>query len=245
MLRSDFKTTVPFLCCCFWTIIFGVFLGVYVQLVAYSDIKPEEGEVCDNIPIQNQYQWIKHEYSWNGIGNITNIVLRQECPNSKIDTHVYAGNSYLGGTSETDSNTFILNYWNEPLYTISKSTLYDLSGTQIGSLNLDASSLSLVTAEGTLIAQWHFNFHSLTLAVPSNTTDHLLLFSIAGKYAFERRNECTTKYWMSLQIIIISGILILASMVTICIVFLKKHKENKYRYSRKNVNLKIWNKNIS
>jgi hypothetical protein len=222
-------------------IIFGVFLSVYLQLVAYTRIKPDEGEVCGNIPIQNQYQWIKHEYSWNGIGNITDIVLRQECPNSKIDTQIYADNSYLGGTSETDFTTFILNYWNEPLYTISNSTLYDLSGTQIGLFNFDTDSLILATAGGQLIAQWHFNSHSLTLTAPSNTTEHLLLFSIAGKYAFGRRNECTTKYWMSLQIIIISGILSLASIVAICRVFIKKKKENNYRYPRKAINFKTWN----
>lgn len=242
MLRANAKTTVPFLCCCFWTIIFSIFISFYAELVAYTHIKIDGGEVCGIIPIQNQYQWVRHEYSWKGIGNITDIVLRQACPDSQIGTKVYAGNSYLGGTYETDTHTFIRDCWSETLYTISNFTLYDHSGKSVGLFNFDTSSPRLTTADGQLIAQWDFYSHGLTLVVPSNTTEHLLLFSIAGKYAFGDHNECTTKYWMALQIVIISGILGLASIVAVCIVLLKHQKKNAYRYSQKTINLKTFNK---
>lgn len=243
MLRSNTKLATPFLCCCFWTIIFSVFVSFYIQLVSYTHLINDDGKVCSIIPSQAQYQWIKHDYFWKGTENITDITLRQECPDSKIDTKVYAGNSYLGGTSENNANTFILNRCSEILYTISDSTLYDHVGNQIGLFNFDTDSLILKTVNGTLIAQWYFDWYVITLSVPSNTTeDMVLLFSIAGKHGFGNYNECSTKYWASLQIVIIAGILGLASIVVGCIILLK-HKEKPTRYSRKNINLKIFNKN--
>jgi len=245
MLRANRKLAVPVLCYCFWTIIFSVFISFYAQLVAYTNIKIDDGEVCSNIPSQTQYQWIKHKYSWQGIENITEIVLRQECPDSKIDTKVYAGNTYLGGTSETDTNTFILNCWSETLYTISNSTLYDRAGKRVGSFTFGPDSFLLSTVDGQLIARWFFESDTLTLVAPADTTEYgpVLLFSLAGKYAFEDHNECTTKYWMSLQIIIISGILGLASIGAVCILMLKHQEKDTYRYSRKPINLKSLIKN--
>ncbi len=248
MLRSNTKLAVPFLCYCFWTIIFSVFISFYAQLVGYTNIKIDDGEVCSNIPIQNQYQWIKHKYSWQGIENITDIVLRQDCPDSQISTKVYAGNSYLGGTSEINTNTFILNCWSETLYTISNSTLYDHLGKRVGLFNFDTNCLLLETMDGQLIARWYFDSHALTLSVTANsiTTKYepILLFSIAGKYAFGGYNECATRYWMALQIVIISGILGLASIVAVCIALLKHQGKDAaaYRYSRKTINLKPFNK---
>ncbi len=102
--------------------------------------------------------------------------------------------------------------------------------------------------DGQLIAQWYFDSRALTLSVAANpiTTKYepVLLFSIAGKYAFGGYNECTTKYWMSLQIVIISGILGLASIVAVCIALLKHQGDDAaaYRYSRKTINLKPFNK---
>ena len=244
MLRPDTKLATPFLCCCFWSIVFSVFVSFYIQLVSYTHLIHDDGKVCTTIPHQTQYHWVKHDYFWKGGGNITDITLRQECPDSKIDTKVYAGNSHLGGTSENNANTFIFNRCSEILYTITDSTLYDRGGTPIGLFNFDADSLTLKTANGTLIAQWGFGSYAITLSVPPSTTeaDLVLLFSIAGKHGFGNYNECSTKYWSSLQMVIIAGILGLASIVGGCIMIFK-HKEKEIRYSRKTINLKLVNKN--
>ena len=243
MLRTNSKVAVPFLCCCFWTIIFSIFLSFYVQLIMYTThTKIGEGESCvNNIPIQTQYQLIKTEYAWKGIGNITNTSLRQECPDSQVTTKVYTGNVYKGGTYETNDSTFILDCRREIMYTISNSTLYNSSGNLIGRFNFENSHYLLSTPDGELLAQWYFDSHTLTLLVHSNTIDQVLLFSIAGKYAFGDYNECTTKYWMSLQIVIISGILSLASIVMTGIGLLNQYGKD-YRYSRKTINLSSFNK---
>ena len=79
MLQSKAKLTVPFLCCCFWIIIFSVFLSFFFHLVAYTHTRIGEEEGCADIPLQNQYQLVKEEYIWRGTGN---IVIEQEFGNS-------------------------------------------------------------------------------------------------------------------------------------------------------------------
>ena len=59
MLRLKTKITLPFLCCCFWIIIFSVFLSFFLHLAPYTHIQQNSGGECVDIPVQNQYQLIK------------------------------------------------------------------------------------------------------------------------------------------------------------------------------------------
>ena len=255
MLQSKSKITVPFLCCCFWTIIFSVFLSIFFHLSTHTNTKIEKGdEVCADIPLQNQYQLVKKDYIWRGIENITDVVFQQPCPNSQVGLNVYYANFYVGGVYETTAkqspgsprsgaDTFILNCRREPIYTFSNLTIHDSSGGIVGTLDFKDVPLVLTNPEGNRIAQWCLDSKTITLVVHSEI-DRVLLFAIAGKYAFREYNECTTKYWMSLQIVLISGILTIISMVVVGIVICK-HKPHRYARStsafsgaRKNLNNK-------
>ena len=244
MLQSKSKITVPFLCCCFWTIIFSVFLTFLFHLVAYTHTKIGKEEICVDIPLQNQYQLVKEEYIWRGTGNITDAVFQQPCPDSQVGVNVYYGNFYIGGVYTGKAlDTFILNWKRETIYTFSNLTIQDSSGGIIGTLNFDEPSLLILTnPDGELVAQWYLDTHNITLVVHSEV-DRVLLFAIAGKYVFRGYNECTTKYWMTLQIVLISGILSITSIVIGGIVMCKIKKQNPYRYARKNLSLTTFNKN--
>ena len=246
MLRSKPKIAIPLLCFCFWIIIFSVFLNFFFNLVSTTHTQKGEGEGCANIPIQNQYQLVKNGYIWKGAENITDAVLRQPCPDSEISSDIYYANSYIGGVRETEPGTLILNCKKEVIYTFSNVTLYDSSEEIVGTMDWEEDNLLILTnPRSELVAQWNFDSNFLTLEVhltslspPSEVEENrVLLFAIASKYIFESHNECTTKYWMSLQIIIISGVLSIVSIVSMGIILCKIKQQLPNRYSHKNFRL--------
>ena len=252
MLQSKSKITVPFLCCCFWTIIFSVFLSFFFHFSAHTNIKIGKEGVCVDIPLQNQYQLVKEEYIWRGNENITDIVFQQPCPNSQVGHNIYYTNVYIGGIDETSAlqspggdDTFILNCRGETIYTFSNLTIHDSSGGIVGTLDFEDVPLVLTNPEGERVAQWCLDSKTITLVIHSEI-DHILLFAIAGKYAFKEYNECTTKYWLSLQIALLSGILSIISMVAVGIVMCTPHRyarsASAFGGVRKNLKLKTFNK---
>ena len=242
MLRLKTKITLPFLCCCFWIIIFSVFLSFFLHLAPYTHIQQNSGGECVDIPVQNQYQLIKKEYLWKGTGNITDAVFRQSCPDTQIGPNIYYANLYIGGVLETEINTIIFNCKQEPIYTFSNLTLYDSEREIVGTVEWEEDNLLVLTnPSNELVAQWVFESNRLFFCVHSEV-DRVLLFAIASKFAFGEYNECTTKYWMSLQIVIISGVLSIASIVVMGITLWKMKNQLAHRYSRKNFRLQTLNK---
>ena len=252
MLQSKAKIALPFLCCCFWTIIFNVFLSFFFHLSAHTHTKIGKEGVCADFPLQNQYQLVKEAYIWRGIENITDAVFQQPCPTSQVGYNIYYSNFYIGGVDETPAkqrsggDTFILNCRGETIYTFSNLTVHDSSGGLVGTLDFEDVPLVLTNPEGERVAQWCRDSKTITLVVHSEI-DRVLLFAIAGKYAFRGYNECTTKYWMTLQIVIISGILSIISMVAMGIVMCRP-KSHRYALrasaeggARKNLSLKTFN----
>jgi len=243
MLRLKAQTTLPFLCFCFWIIIFSVFLSFFLHLAPYTHTPhPNGGEDCDSLPFQNQYELIKHDYIWKGTGNITDAVLCQSCPDTQIGGNIYYGDSYIGGVVKHNSDTIILNCKQEAIYMFSSHTLYDREGVIVGTMEWEEDDLLVLTnPSNELVAQWVFEPNRLFFCVHSEV-DRVLLFAVASKFAFGDFNDCTTKYWMSLQIVIISGILSIASIVVMSITLYKMKNQLAHRYSRKNFRLQTLNK---
>ena len=243
MLRLKAQTTLPFLCFCFWIIIFSIFLTFFLHLAPYAHTPhPNEGEDCGTLPLQNQYELIKKDYIWKGTGNITDAILCQSCPDPQNRANIYYADSYVGGVLETEVDTIILNCKKEPIYTVSSKTLYDSEGGIVGTMEWEEDGLLVLTnPSNELVAQWVFEPNRLFFCVHSEV-DRVLLFAVASKFAFGDFNDCTTKYWMSLQIVIISGILSIASIVVMSITLYKMKNQLAHRYSRKNFRLQTLNK---
>ena len=136
----------------------------------------------------------------------------------------------------------------EVIYTFSTVTLYDSSDEIVGTIDWKEDNLLILTnPRSELVAQWTFDSNFLTLDVhslspPSAVEENrVLLFAIASKYIFESHHECTTKYWVSLQIIIISGVLSIVSIVS-SIILCKKQQQLPNRYSHQNFRLTNFNK---
>ena len=146
MLRLKAQTTLPFLCFCFWVIIFSVFLSFFLHLAPFTYTpQNNEGEDCGILPLQNQYQLIKNDYIWKGTGNITDAVLCQSCPSTQIGANIYYGDSYIGGVLDTDTDTIILNCKKESIYTLSSQTLYDSEGKIVGTMEWEEDDLLVLT----------------------------------------------------------------------------------------------------
>ena len=244
-MRLKAQTTLPFLCFCFWIIVFSIFLTFFLHLAPYvhTTIHSNEGEDCVGLPLQNQYELIKHDYIWKGTGNITDTVLCQSCPDTQIGGDIYYGDSYIGGVVKHNSDTIILNCKQEAIYMFSSHTLYDREGVIVGTMEWAEDDLLVLTnPSNELVAQWDFEPNRVGFYVYSEI-DRVLLFAVGTKFAFGDFNDCTTKYWMSLQIVIISGILSIASIVVMSITLYKMKNQLAHRYSRKNFKLQTLNKN--
>ena len=124
----------------------------------------------------------------------------------------------------------------------SSHTLYVREGVIVGTIEWEEDELIVLTnPSNELVAQWVIEPNRLFYCVHSEV-DRVLLFAVASKFAFGDFNDCTTKYWMSLQIVIISGILSIASIVGMSITLYKMKNQLAHRYSRKNFRLQTLNK---
>ena len=200
--------------------------------------RPNEGPADTELPFQTQYQLIKNEYVWRGTGNITDAVLRQSCPDTRTGADIYYADSYVGGVFESGTATSILNWENELIYTLSNLTLYDKGGQTVGTVNWEEEGLLVLTnPNDELVAQWGFEPTRLEVYAPLEV-NRALLFAVASKFAFGAFNDCTTQYWMSLQIVLISGILSLGSIVAMSIMVYKRREFS----PRKNLRLQTFTK---
>ncbi|MCK4966464.1 hypothetical protein KAS50_05500, partial [bacterium] len=195
----------------------------------YTRVPEHSRDLSTILPFEPYSQLIKKDYVWKGSGNLTEVVLQQPCPDTRSGGNIYYSNFYGGGIVENNTATNILNWRNDLLYVLSNSTLYEKGGQPAGHLEWKEDSLLVLSNyRDDVVAQWRFGPARLEIRSYSEK-NWVLLLGVATKFAFGSFNECTSDYWLTLQMVIISGILSAGSVVAICIIVGNKPSRETYR----------------